>query len=59
MKEPSSFYISGFKRGKADAIRGIYPKLVSHLLRESVKEMKEYEKGYLDGYYSVMPSASS
>lgn len=45
-------YHDGFSKGLDDALRGIPPKHISHILRLSSAYMKEWENGYLEGYRS-------
>ncbi len=53
IKKLKKYYEEGYATGRRDAQTGIAMKLVRHTLQLRSVYMKEWEKGYIDGYLSV------
>ena len=47
------YYEDGYAIGRLDALTGIPFKLIRHTLHLRSPYMREWERGYIDGYYSV------
>ena len=53
------YYWDGYEKGRDDALRGVKMKLLQKTKSLRSKYLKEWERGYQDGYLAVKTSPAS
>ena len=59
LEKLKSYYEDGFSTGRYDARIGLSMKLVSSVLRIRSAFMKEWERGYVDGYFKALEESAT